>query len=151
MNAHYFLYDSSKRESGLIINQMTNSIYMAISEAKKGAGHGRRARSCFWGLMTEFVIGAAQTGTTSRNTDRHRSLSLSQTKSSHPKSLNRLVRWFVCVRLTDFWRLASWAVASHAVPNGYPIPDPNPKFFSIPDPYPICFQNHRVFRVSGIS
>ena len=38
-----------------------------------------------------------------------------------------------------------------AVPNGYPIPDPNPKFFSIPDPYPICFQNHRVFRVSGIS
>ena len=113
MNAHYFLYDSSKRESGLIINQMTNSIYMAISEAKKGAGHGRRARSCFWGLMTEFVIGAAQTGTTSRNTDRHRSLSLSQTKSSHPKSLNRLVRWFVCVRLTDFRRLATWAVASH--------------------------------------
>ena len=38
-----------------------------------------------------------------------------------------------------------------AGPNGYPIPDPNPKFFSIPDPYPICFQNHRVFRVSGIS
>ena len=36
-------------------------------------------------------------------------------------------------------------------PNGYPIPDPNPKFFSIPDPYPICFQNHRVFRVSGIA
>ena len=36
MNAHYFLNDSSKRESGLIINQMTNSIYMAISEAKKG-------------------------------------------------------------------------------------------------------------------
>ena len=35
--------------------------------------------------------------------------------------------------------------------NGYPIPDPNPKFFSIPDPYPICFQNLRVFRVSGIS
>ena len=37
------------------------------------------------------------------------------------------------------------------VPNGYPLPDPNPKFFSIPDPYPICFQNLRVFRVSGIS
>ena len=37
------------------------------------------------------------------------------------------------------------------MPNGYPIPDPNPKFFSIPDPYPICFQNLRVFRVSGIS
>ena len=36
------------------------------------------------------------------------------------------------------------------VPNGYPIPDPNPKYFSIPDPYPINFQNHRVFRVSGI-
>ena len=34
--------------------------------------------------------------------------------------------------------------------NGYPIPDPNPKHFSIPDPYPIIFQNHRVFRVSGI-
>ena len=34
--------------------------------------------------------------------------------------------------------------------NGYPIPDPNPKYFSIPDPYPINFQNHRVFRVSGI-
>ena len=34
--------------------------------------------------------------------------------------------------------------------NGYPIPDPNPKYFSIPDPYPIYFQNHRVFRVSGI-
>ena len=32
-----------------------------------------------------------------------------------------------------------------AVPNGYPIPDPNPKFFSIPAPYPICFQNHRVW------
>ena len=31
-----------------------------------------------------------------------------------------------------------------------PIPDPNPKYFSIPDPYPICFQNHRVFWVSGI-
>ena len=28
--------------------------------------------------------------------------------------------------------------------NGYPIPDPNPKYFSIPDPYPINFQNHRV-------
>ena len=41
--------------------------------------------------------------------------------------------------------------SSWPVPNGYPIPDPNPKFFSIPDPYPICFQNHRVFRVSGIS
>ena len=37
-----------------------------------------------------------------------------------------------------------------AGPNGYPIPDPNPKFFSIPDPYPIYFQNLRVFRVSGI-
>ena len=34
--------------------------------------------------------------------------------------------------------------------NGYPIPNPNPKYFSIPDPYPINFQNHRVFRVSGI-
>ena len=34
--------------------------------------------------------------------------------------------------------------------NGYPIPDPNPKYFSILDPYPINFQNHRVFRVSGI-
>ena len=34
--------------------------------------------------------------------------------------------------------------------NGYPIPDPNPKFFSIPDPYPTNFQNLRVFRVSGI-
>ncbi len=35
-------------------------------------------------------------------------------------------------------------------PNGYPIPDPNPKFLSIPEPDPIFFQNHRVFRVSGI-
>ena len=39
---------------------------------------------------------------------------------------------------------------SRAGTNGYPIPDPNPKYFSIPDPYPINFQNHRVFRVSGI-
>ena len=33
------------------------------------------------------------------------------------------------------------------------VPDsrPEPEVFSIPDPYPICFQNHRVFRVSGIS
>ena len=33
------------------------------------------------------------------------------------------------------------------------VPDtrPKPEIFSIPDPYPICFQNHRVFRVSGIS
>ena len=37
-----------------------------------------------------------------------------------------------------------------AGPNGYPIPDPNPKFLSIPEPDPIFFQNHRVFRVSGI-
>ena len=35
--------------------------------------------------------------------------------------------------------------------NGYSIPDPNLKYFSIPDPYPINFQNHRVFRVSGIT
>ena len=34
--------------------------------------------------------------------------------------------------------------------SGYPIPDPNPKYFSIPNPYQINFQNHRVFRVSGI-
>ena len=34
--------------------------------------------------------------------------------------------------------------------NGYPIHDPNPKYFSIPDPYPIDFQNHRVFRASGL-
>ena len=40
--------------------------------------------------------------------------------------------------------------AGGAGTNGYPIPDPNPKYFSIPDPYPINFQNHRVFRVSGI-
>ena len=38
-----------------------------------------------------------------------------------------------------------------AVPSGYPIPDPNPKFFPIPNPYPKSFQNLRVFRVSGIS
>ena len=40
--------------------------------------------------------------------------------------------------------------AFRAGTNGYPIPDSNPKYFSIPEPYPINFQNHRVFRVSGI-
>ena len=44
-----------------------------------------------------------------------------------------------------------WMGVLGAGPNGYPIPDPNPKFFSIPDLYPIFFQNHRVFRVLGIS
>ena len=35
--------------------------------------------------------------------------------------------------------------------DGYPIPDPTRNFLAIPNPYPIFFQNHRVFRVSGIS
>ena len=47
--------------------------------------------------------------------------------------------------------LFRFCLSPESGPNGYPIPDPNPKFFSIPYPYPICFQNHRVFRVSGIS
>ena len=50
----------------------------------------------------------------------------------------------IFVALSMIFEKYSWA-------SGYPIPDPNPKFFSIPNPYPIFFQNLRVFRVSGIS
>ena len=50
----------------------------------------------------------------------------------------------ICIGVDDLHAL-------YAVPSGYPIPDPNPKFFSIPNPYPKFFQNLRVFRVSGIS
>ena len=51
------------------------------------------------------------------------------------------------IRRTD---KMGWQNGLTAGTNGYPITDPNRKYFSIPDPYPINFQNHRVFRVSGI-
>ena len=50
---------------------------------------------------------------------------------------NKLQPMYVCILLSGT--------------NGYPIPDPNLKYLSIPDPYPIYFQNHRVYRVSGIT
>ena len=53
------------------------------------------------------------------------------------------------LEIEDSWR-NRMQISLDKKMDGYPIPDPNPKYFSIPDPYPINFQNHRVFWVSGI-
>ena len=70
----------------------------------------------------------------------------------HCSVYERSIMMIIIMNITTMMMMImKMMIPLQAVPNGYPIPDPNPKFFSIPDPYPISFQNHRVFRVSGIS